>query len=75
MIDSVKLSQLAEELSNTPCPVCGKCHKVELHVREESDAYMDSIGFLLPNGSCEGFKEHLIHLLATSRHRFTKPLW
>lgn len=75
MIDSVKLSQFAEELSNTPCPVCGKYHKVELRIREESNIYFDSIGFSLPNGSCEGFKEHLKHLLATSRHLFTKESW
>lgn len=75
MVDSVKLSQFAEELSNMPCPVCGKCHKVELRIREESNIYFDSIGFSLPNGSCEGFKEHLKHLLATSRHLFTKGSW
>lgn len=74
MIDSVKLSQFAEELSNMPCPFCGKCHKVVLNNRG-GDAYNDEIGFRLSEGSCEGFKEHLINLLSNSRHRFVKPLW
>lgn len=74
MIDSVKLSQYADELSNTPCPFCGKFHKVELNNRG-NDAYNDEVGFRLPDGSCVGFKEHLINLLNNSRHRFIKPLW
>jgi len=74
MIDSVKLSQYADELSNTPCPFCGKFQQVELNNRG-NDAYNDEVGFRLPEGSCVGFKEHLINLLNNSRHRFVKPLW
>lgn len=64
MIDSVKLSQFAEELSNTPCPVCGKCHKVWF---EKRDA-----GFLSPlwfptfeDGTCLGFQEFVRNRLKT----------
>ena len=65
MIDSSKLSQLAEELSNTPCPVCGKCHKVELHYHETAPHLLPILFKDFPEGACDGFKEFVKSRLST----------
>lgn len=73
MIDSVKLSQFAEELSNMPCPVCGKCHKVVLKVeRTES---LDFIKVSHESDTCDGFKLLVNERLKSSRMRLSRPLW
>ena len=71
MIDSSKLSQFAEELSNTPCPVCGKCHKVFLGVEKEV------IFYRFPEGEeiCLGFRELVIKRLNSSPSRYIRLDW
>lgn len=71
MIDSVKLSQFAEELSNTPCPVCGKCHKVVFKVEKEVIFY----SFPEEGNICLGFREFVIKRLNNSPSRYIKLLW
>ena len=71
MIDSSKLSQLAEELSNTPCPVCGKCHKVVFKVEKEIISYR----FPEEGNICLGFKEFVINRLNNSPSRYIKLDW
>ena len=73
MIDSIKLSQFAEELSNTPCPVCGKCHKVWFEV--ERTEFWDFIKTSHENGTCDGFKEFVKERLKSSQIRLSRPLW
>lgn len=65
MIDSVKLSQFAEELSNTPCPVCGKCHKVELRYYETAPHLLPILFTNYPDGACDSFKDFVNTFLNT----------
>lgn len=55
MIDSVKLSLVAEALSRIPCPDCGKCHKVEINCY--GSALRPVVSYKFPDGACSGFKE------------------
>ena len=65
MIDSVKLSQFAEELSNTPCPVCGKCHKVWFE-KWGVPAGLEPLWFpTFEDGTCLGFQEFVSKRLNT----------
>lgn len=65
MIDLSKLSQFAEELSNTPCPVCGKYHKVELNY-SETVPHLPSLLFAkYPEGACDSFKDFVNTFLST----------
>lgn len=65
MIDSVKLSQFAEELSNMPCPVCGKCHKVELSYMETAPHLRSILFYKFPEGACDSFKDFVKTFLST----------
>ena len=73
MLDQIKLSEFARELSSTPCPECGEYHKVEFNVRKGTE-HLDVISYKFPNGVCNGFKELVKERLSNSRHLFTKPL-
>lgn len=65
MIDSVKLSQFAEELSNMPCPVCSKCHKVELSYMETAPHLRPMLFYNFPEGACDSFKDFVKTFLST----------
>ena len=73
MLDQIKLSEIAREMSSTPCPDCGECHKVEFNVRKGT-AHFDVIGYQFHSEVCDGFKVLVKNRLANSRHLFTKPL-
>ena len=73
MLDQFKLSEIAQELSSTPCPECGGFHDVELNVRKGT-VHLDVVSYKFPNGVCNGFKELVKSRLNNSRHLFTKPL-